>query len=76
MASFGDAAMALTGYRVAETQLYLAESTRGHPEFNDDGDLVSSGSMSPWFGRNVAIRLPKKPGLGQWIESELRRGGG
>ena len=46
MAFFGDAVMALTGYQVAETHLYLADSTRGYPEFDDDGDSVSSGSMS------------------------------
>ena len=32
-----------TGYQAAETQLYLAGGTRGHPEFDDDGDSVSSG---------------------------------
>ena len=42
--------MALTEYQVAETQLYLAESTRGYPEVNDDGDKVSTGSVCPKSG--------------------------
>ena len=65
MASFGDAAMALTGlFGSPKTQLYLAESTRGHPEFNDDGDLVSSGSMSPGLGEMWRYGLPKKARTG------------
>ena len=32
------------------TQQYLADSTPGYSEFDDDGDSVPSGSMSPDLG--------------------------
>ena len=58
MASLGDTVMALTGYQVADSQSYQACSTRGYPEFNDDGNSVSSGSMSLDLGEMGAILLP------------------
>ena len=60
-ASFGDAVMPLSGYQVAEKQLYLAEKTRGYPEFNDGGDSVSSGSMSFDLGDMCRYGCPKNP---------------
>ena len=38
--------MALTVYEVAETHLYMANSTRGFLEIDDDSASVSSGNMS------------------------------
>ena len=51
----------------AETQLYLADSTWGYPEFNDDGDFVSSGSMSLDLGEMWRYGCPRSP---DW-DSEL-----
>ena len=76
MATFGDAVMALSGYQVAETQLYLADGTRGVPEFDDDGDSVSSGSMSLDVREMWRYGCPKKSRLGQRNGIEFRCGGG
>ena len=63
MASFGDAGVALTVYQVV--QLYQADSTRGYPEFNDDGGSVSSGGMSFDLGEMWRCGCPTKPRLAQ-----------
>ena len=76
MASLKDAVMALSGKQVAETQLYLADSTRVPPWIRWRWRLGIQRWHAPWFGRNVAIRVPKKSRLGQWTGSEFRWGWG
>ena len=51
MASLGDTVM----------RLYQADTAWGHPEFNDDGDSASSGSMSPDLGGMWSQDCPKSP---------------
>ena len=67
MTSFGEAVMA-SGYQVAEKQLHLADSTRGDIEFNDDGDSISSGSMSPDLREKWRYACPKSPDWDSEIE--------
>ena len=76
MASFEDAVMALSGNQVAEPQLYLADSTREPPWIRWRWRLGIQRWHAPWFGRNVAVRVPKKSRLGQWTGSEFRWGWG
>ena len=64
MTSFWDAVIALTVCQVTETQLYQADGTRGYPEFNDDGDSASSGSMSSDLGE--MCRYAARAGTVNW----------
>ena len=64
MASFGDAAMALSGYQVAERQLYPADTTRSFPEFDDDGDSYPAVAC-PLIWDKCGDMAAQKSGLGQ-----------
>ena len=79
MVSLGDVVMALTGYQVAESQLYQEDSTWGYLELNDDGNSVSSGNMSPDFRKMWRYGCPKSPDWDGDVELDsvdVGRGGG
>ena len=56
--------MALSGYQVAETQLCLEDGTRSYRDFHEDGDSVSSGSLSLDLGEMWRSGCPKRVLIG------------
>ena len=64
MTSLGDAVAALSGYQVAETQWYLADSNRGYPAMAARHPVVACLLMSPDLGEERRCGGQKKSGLG------------